>query len=118
MSLGPTYGATFPDATVDTISFGTPTGSARIAGVTSAVPPDPPSPISPATSSRAATNRSNATAIAATDRPRSPVNTAPSPSGWCAATARAGTSAAPPSPFVPRSTSTAGTPAASISRFT
>ena len=82
------------EATVDTISFGTPTGRARIAGVTSAVPPDPPSPISPATSSRARQNRSNATAIAATDRPRSLVNTAAAPSGWCAATSRAGTSAA------------------------
>ena len=33
MSAAPTYGATLPEATVDTITLGTPTGSACIAGV-------------------------------------------------------------------------------------
>ena len=32
-----------PEAIVETISFGTPTGSARIASAAIAVPPDPPS---------------------------------------------------------------------------
>ena len=31
MSTAPTYGRVSPEATVETISFGTPTGSARIA---------------------------------------------------------------------------------------
>ena len=47
MSAGPTYGATLPDATVETITFGRPTGSARIPGVMIAVPPDPPMPMMP-----------------------------------------------------------------------
>ena len=72
MSEGPTYGATFDDATVDTISFGTPTGSARMAGVTSAVPPDPPAPMMPASSPAwATTYLVSASDIAATASPRS-----------------------------------------------
>ena len=54
MSDAPTYGATSPEATVDTMTLATPTGSARIAGVINAVPPEPPSPSTPPTSSRAA----------------------------------------------------------------
>ncbi len=42
-STVPTYGLVSPDATVETISFGTPTGSARIAFVAIVVPPVPPS---------------------------------------------------------------------------
>ena len=42
MSEAPTYWATSPDAMVETMIFGTPTGSARMAGATMAVPPDPP----------------------------------------------------------------------------
>ena len=42
-STAPTYGRVSPDAIVETISFGTPTGSARIACVAIAVPPEPPS---------------------------------------------------------------------------
>ena len=42
ISLAPTYGAVFPDATVDTMTFGTPIGRALIAGVTNEVPPVPP----------------------------------------------------------------------------
>src|SRR4029450_7917480 len=40
-SDGPTYGRTSPDATDDTMTFGTPMGNRRIAGVASAVPPAP-----------------------------------------------------------------------------
>ena len=63
------------------MSFGVPTGSARMPGVISAVPPEPPMPISPATSSRAAMKRAKASAMAATAVPRSPVNTAAVPPG-------------------------------------
>ena len=52
MSAAPTYGATLPEATVDTITLGTPTGRACIAGVINAVPPEPPMPMIPAMSER------------------------------------------------------------------
>ena len=81
MSLGPTYGRVSPEAIVDTITFGTPTGSARIAGVASAVPPEPPAEMRPPRSRRVRMKCSNATAIALTALPRSSVNTARSPSG-------------------------------------
>ena len=42
-STAPTYGRVSPEASVETISFGTPTGSARIARVAIAEPPEPPS---------------------------------------------------------------------------
>ena len=42
MSLVPTYWDTFPEAMVETMSFGTPMGRARMAGVARDVPPDPP----------------------------------------------------------------------------
>ena len=61
---------------METISFGTPTGSARIAGATSAVPPEPPAEITPGDAAPAgAIQRAKASAIAATAAPRSPVNT-------------------------------------------
>ena len=47
ISLVPTYCWTFPDATVDTITFGTPIGKALIPGVTKDVPPVPPREIIP-----------------------------------------------------------------------
>ena len=50
MSEGPTYGATFDDATRRHHQLRHPTGRARMAGVTSAVPPDPPAPMMPASS--------------------------------------------------------------------
>jgi hypothetical protein len=48
MSRSPTYGATLPLATVDTITFGMPSGRARITAVAIAVPPLPPSDNTPA----------------------------------------------------------------------
>jgi len=81
MSLGPTYGRTSPEATVETMIFGMPMGSARMAGVASAVPPEPPAEITPPTSRRPARKRSKAMAIAVTALPRSPVRTARSPCG-------------------------------------
>ena len=46
-SFTSTYGAVLPDAIVDTITFGTPTGSVRIAAVIIVVPPPPPRPSTP-----------------------------------------------------------------------
>ena len=43
----PTYGCTCPLASVLTISFGTPNGSARIAAVPMVVPAEPPRPSTP-----------------------------------------------------------------------
>ncbi len=44
ISVGPTKPATLPEARVETMIFGTPTASARIASVTMAVLPEPPRP--------------------------------------------------------------------------
>ena len=63
------------------MTLGTPMGRRRIAGVASAVPPEPPAEMSPPTSRRRAMKCSKATAISATAEPRSPVNTARSPRG-------------------------------------
>ena len=113
MSEGPTYGATFDDATVDTISLGTPTGRARMAGVTSAVPPEPPAPMMPESSPACAiTYLVSASDIAATASPRSADRTAAAPSGWCAATSSGVTSAVDTWPVVPTSTKMASEPAA------
>ncbi len=48
MSLSPTNCRTVPDASVLSMTFGTPSGSARIAAVAMVVPADPPSPSTPA----------------------------------------------------------------------
>ena len=47
MSFTPTYCAVLPLARVETMSFGKPSGSARIPEVAMAVPPPPPSEITP-----------------------------------------------------------------------
>ena len=75
MSLTSTYGAVLPDAIVDTISFGTPTGSVRIAAVIIAVPPPPPSPSTPSNRPAAKSAGTSAHAprcIVSTALPRSP----------------------------------------------
>ena len=64
------------------MTFGTPTGRVCIAGVTSAVPPEPPAEITPATPGWRGIQRSSAAAISRTEAPRSPVNTAFGPFGW------------------------------------
>ena len=74
------FHGTSPEATVETITFGTPTGKLCIAGVASAVAPDPPAEMSPARSPRVFTNAENASAIAVTAEPRSPVKTDGAPS--------------------------------------
>ena len=104
MSDGPTYCSVFPDATVDIIILGTPTGRARMAGDASAVPPDPPAEMIPAIPCWAAIQRANASVMPATAVPRSPVKTPDTPRGWNAATACGGTSAPEGRPEVERST--------------
>ena len=47
MSFVPAYALTSPPPTVETISFGTPTGSMRIPAVAIDVPPEPPMPMIP-----------------------------------------------------------------------
>ena len=47
MSFTSTYGVVFPEAIVDSITFGTPNGSSRIAAVIMVVPPPPPRPRTP-----------------------------------------------------------------------
>ena len=49
-SLSPTYGRTWPDASVLAMSLGTPIGKARMAAVAIVVPAEPPRPSTPATS--------------------------------------------------------------------
>ena len=44
--------------------------------------PEPPAEITPPTSRRAGRKRAKASAMAATDRPRSSPKTAPAPCGW------------------------------------
>ena len=75
-----------PDATDEMRSFGTPIGSARIAGATSEEPPEPPAEISPPTRSWRRIQASNASAIAVIAAPRSPVKTAFGPPRKYAAT--------------------------------
>ena len=74
-STAPTYGRVSPEAIVDTISFGTPTGRARIADVAIDEPPEPPSPRTPSSRPSACSRRTISAApraITATAAPRSP----------------------------------------------
>src|SRR5271170_5407284 len=114
MSDGPTYGATLPEATDEIRTFGTPIGSARIAGATSEEPPDPPAEIRPPIGSWRRTQASNASAMAVIAPPRSPVNTALGPPRKYAATWCGGTSAGDGPPEVDRSTKSTRTPAPAI----
>ena len=80
MSFSRTYGATLPLATVETMTFGSPSGSARMAAVPIAVPPDPPSDSTPCIRPSAASRESvtaAAPAMASTIAPRSPEPEAP-----------------------------------------
>ena len=54
-----------PAAIVETISFGTPTGSARIAAVAIAVLPEPPAPSTPSIRPSACSRRASAAAASA-----------------------------------------------------
>src|SRR5438128_5079040 len=113
-STAPTYGRVSPEATVETISFGTPTGSCRIAWVTIEEPPEPPSP---STASRRPSPYSCFTTsaapapIAVTAPPRSPAAascaTAAPPAR---ATSSRETSGSTCGSLTPASTSTTSTP--------
>ena len=101
---------------MEIITLGMPTGSACMAGVSQRrFRPSPPAEMTPATSPWRASQDSNASAIAATDRPRSPVKTSEEPRGCDAATTWGGTSADDVAPEVDRSTVFTATPSA-ISR--
>ena len=60
-----------PEASVETMSFGTPSGRARMPAVAIDVPPPPPMPMIPTMSALVTMNRANAAAIPATASPRS-----------------------------------------------
>ena len=103
-----------PEATDEMRTFGTPIGSARIAGATSELPPDPPAEMRPPTGSCRRIQASNASAIAVIAPPRSPLKTAFGPPRKYAATWCGGTSAGDGPPEVERSTRITRTPAAAI----
>ncbi len=72
MSLSATNWRTVPDASVLAMTFGTPSGSARIAAVAIVVPAEPPRPRTPATSPRACASRVNRAAPSAAQVTASP----------------------------------------------
>ena len=115
MSETSTKGATSPEASVETMSFGRPSGSRRMPAVTIEVPPPPPMPTTPAMSPRPAMKAAKAAPIAATAAPRSSSpSTASAPSGWCAATSAAVTSTGTCAARVPTSTLSTRAPAAAM----
>ena len=79
ISAGPTYRPTSPDATVETMIFGMPSGRRRIPAVASEVPPEPPAEMTPPMPRSRSIQRAKASAMAATDLPRSPEKTALEP---------------------------------------
>ena len=115
MSLSPTYCRTMPEASVLTMTFGTPSGSAFIAAVAMVVPADPPRPRTPDTSPRACASRASRAAPSAafvTASPRSAFfRTASSVVSASSKMRSRGMSAATAGvPSAPTSTSVTGTP--------
>jgi len=82
MSEGPTYCPTSPEATVEIITLGKPIGRRRIAGVASAVPPEPAAEMIPPIPRWRAIQFSKASAMARTAVPRSESKTAEDPPLW------------------------------------
>src|SRR5918998_1158484 len=77
MSTAPMYGLVSPDATVETMSFGTPTGRSRIARAATDELPDPPSDSAPSTRPSPCSRRSTSAAprpMASIAAPRSPAS--------------------------------------------
>ena len=114
-STEPTYGLVSPDATVETMSFGTPIGSRRIAVVAIAEPPEPPS--APIASSRPSewsrvTTSAAPRAITSTAAPRSPAaaSAATSPPAAAATSARVISGCTSGSPTIPASTRMTSSP--------
>lgn len=99
---------------VETMSLGTPIGSARMPCVAIEVPPEPPAEIRPPRSRRVRRKASKARPMAAVALPRSPLNTADSPLGWWRATSRGCTLAVEGLPEVERSTVTTRRPRRSM----
>jgi hypothetical protein len=87
------------------ISFGTPTGRARMPGATSDAAPEPPAVITPAILPCRRSQLANASAIAVTAAPRSGPNTAEPPRPWLSAISCAETSQLACLPLVETSTS-------------
>jgi hypothetical protein len=82
-STAPTYGRVSPEARVETISFGTPTGSARMPVVTTDEPPEPPMPSTPSSLPSSCSCSSSAAAprpMAVVAAPRSPASASASTS--------------------------------------
>src|SRR4051794_5911261 len=115
-STAPTYGRVSPDASVETISLGTPTGRSRIACAAIDELPEPPTAATPSSRPSACSRASTEAAplpMAATAAPRSPARAS---SEWSAPPARAtssrDTSASTcGSPSTPQSTSSTSAPA-------
>ena len=95
-------------------TLGAPIGRARIAGATIEAPPDPPALIMPAMSLWRLIQVSNASAMAATDAPRSRLNTAEPPRPWLSAISCAVTSQVAGLPLVDTSTSRVRKPLATM----
>ncbi|NBE52531.1 hypothetical protein GUY60_14065 [Streptomyces sp. YC537] len=113
-SAEPTYGDTSPAAIEDTINFGMPSGSSRIARLAIDVPPLPPTARTPCTRPSACSRTTTSAApraIAVTATPRSPVARSRSRSSPAArATSARGMSAGiSGSPATPVSTTTTRT---------
>ena len=92
--------------------LGMPTGSFRMPAVANVVPPDPPAEIMPPMPRSRSIQRPKASAMAATDWPRSPLNTADEPPRCMEATCMGLTSALDGVPEVERSTVFTGMPSA------
>ena len=96
------------------MSFGTPTGRARMAGATSEAPPEPPAEMMPATLPWRRSQLAKASAIAVTDAPRSEPNTLDPPRPWLSAISWAETSQVESLPLVDTSTSRVRKPCPAI----
>ena len=94
--------------------MGAPIGSARIAGATIEAPPEPPALIMPAMSPWRLIQVSNASAIAATEAPRSRLKTAEPPRPWLSAISCAVTSHVAGLPLVDTSTRRVRNPLATM----
>ena len=109
MSLAPTIGRVSPAAIVDTISLGTPTGSARMASAAIEVLPDPPAASTPSQRPSAYSRSTTAVApraIASTAWPRSPAARSASTSAPAAAptSSRVTSGSTSGGPMIPAST--------------
>ena len=122
-SLVPAKALTSPPPTVDTITFGTPTGSSRMAVVASEVPPLPPMPMMPSRRpspcrrlTTAASPRAMVAIASSLCPPDARCARSPPPAAHTSARATSGANAG--SPITPKSTTRVARPAPSISSLT